>query len=97
MLTIALTDKAESDLQAIHEHYASHSGLKAANEVIFRIFEKLEQLKVFSGMGRPSRFRDRREWVFLRDPFIATYQIRGSQIQILRIQHQRTARASDVF
>jgi len=90
-----MTDKAESDLQAIHEHYASHSGIKAANDVIFRTVERLEQLTMFSEIGRPSQFRGKRELVFVRHPIIATYQIKNNQVQILRIQHQRTARGSD--
>ena len=76
-----MTDKAESDLQAIHEHYAPHSGIKAANDVIFRTVERLEQLTMFSEIGRPSQFRGKRELVFVRHPIIATYQIKNNQVQ----------------
>ncbi|MBX8606987.1 type II toxin-antitoxin system RelE/ParE family toxin [Pseudomonas capsici] len=89
MPTIALTEKAQSDLLTIHEHYVSHSGIQAANEVIFHILARLEQLTVFSATGRPTQYSQVRELVFTRYPFIAPYQIKGDQIQVLRVRHQR--------
>ena len=95
MPSIALTDKADSDLEAIHEHYAACRGTVFADDVIAQIFEALEKLEMFTGMGRPSQMPDIRELVLSRFPFIAPYRVVGNQIQILRILHERNERSED--
>ncbi|WP_237719109.1 type II toxin-antitoxin system RelE/ParE family toxin [Pseudomonas psychrophila] len=45
--------RATSDLDSIHEHYASLIGPDAANAVLAQIIETLEQLQTFTGLGRP--------------------------------------------
>jgi toxin ParE1/3/4 len=92
--TIALTEKARSDLLGIHERYVSCADIKTANDIIFHIFDKLQQLEVFMEMGRPTERTGVRELVFSRYPFLAPYQVEGNQVQVLRIHHHRTERIS---
>jgi plasmid stabilization system protein ParE len=92
VLKIALTEKAQSDLDAIHEYCASTAGVSTANAVILRMLEALEQLGTFSGIGRPSQTPGVRELVFPHDPFIAPYRVSKHQVQILRVLHQRSER-----
>ncbi|EPJ81221.1 type II toxin-antitoxin system RelE/ParE family toxin [Pseudomonas sp. CFII68] len=83
MPSIVLTDKAQSDLDSIHEHYQS------------AILETLRQLQRFPGSGRPSVVPDIRELVLTRYPFVAPYRLMHGQLQVLRILHQRTERRQD--
>ncbi len=95
MPNIALTDKADSDLESIHEYYESRLGTASADDVVAHIFESLEQLETFTGLGRPSQRPDVRELVLSRFPFIAPYRVVHGEVQILRILHQRTERPED--
>nr|WP_301300854.1 type II toxin-antitoxin system RelE/ParE family toxin [Pseudomonas kilonensis] len=84
-----MTDKAQSDLDSIHEHYQN------AGDVISAILETLRQLQRFPGSGRPSVAPDIRELVLTRYPFVAPYRLKHGQLQVLRILHQRTERPQD--
>ncbi|MDY7559742.1 type II toxin-antitoxin system RelE/ParE family toxin [Pseudomonas sp. 10B1] len=95
MLLIELTEKAQSDLDAIHEHYVSHLGNGRADAVIADIFDSIEQLKTFRGMGRPSQAPDVRELVLTRYPFIVAYHVAHEIISIVRILHERNERNRD--
>jgi plasmid stabilization system protein ParE len=90
--SIVLTDKAQSDLDSIHEHYQSAIGTQGADDVIAALLETLRQLQHFPGSGRPSVAPDIRELVLTRYPFVAPYRLMHGHIQILRILHQRTER-----
>lgn len=67
----------------------------AAVEVMADLIERIEQLRTFSGLGRPSQAPDVRELVFTRHPFIAPYRVIRGEIQVLRVLHQRTERIQD--
>ncbi|PTC17140.1 type II toxin-antitoxin system RelE/ParE family toxin [Pseudomonas baetica] len=95
MPNIALTDKADSDLESIHEYYATRIGAESADGVVAQILESLERLETFTGLGRPSQAPDVRELVLSRFPFIAPYRVVGNEVQILRILHERTERSED--
>ncbi|WP_419736520.1 type II toxin-antitoxin system RelE/ParE family toxin [Pseudomonas sp. COR18] len=95
MPNIALTDKADSDLEAIHEYYEARLGTASADAVIAEMIEALERLETFTGLGRPSQTPDVRELIFARYPFIAPYRLRYDEVQVLRILHQRTERAEE--
>ncbi|WP_341961376.1 type II toxin-antitoxin system RelE/ParE family toxin [Pseudomonas sp. RC10] len=92
MLKIALTDKAQSDLEAVHEYYAVYSGDEAANRIVIEMLEALTPLMTFTGLGRPSQSPDIREFVFPRFPYVAPYRVKNNQVQILRVLHQRANR-----
>lgn len=95
MPSIVLTDKAQSDLDSIHEHYQGAIGTQGADDVIITILEALRQLQRFPGSGRPSVAPDIRELVLTRYPFVAPYRLVQGQLQILRILHQRSERPQD--
>jgi len=92
---IALTDKANSDLESIHEYYESRMGAAAADGVVAQIIETLEQLETFTGLGRPSQSPDVRELILSKFPFIVPYRLAHGEVQLLRILHQRTERPED--
>ena len=92
MPRVALTEKAESDLQAIHEHYSGLVEVAGADDVVADIFDRLEQLQRFPGSGRPSQVPDVRELVLNQIPFVVPYRLALGQVQVLRILHQRTER-----
>jgi addiction module RelE/StbE family toxin len=92
---IVLTDKADSDLETIFEHYESALGADKAEDIIRRVLQSLEQLEVFTGMGRPSQVPDVRELVITSVPFIAPYRVVQEEIQVLRVLHQRAERTED--
>jgi plasmid stabilization system protein ParE len=93
--SVVLTEKAESDLDAIHEHYREVVGAGTAIEVISTILQCFRQLEQFPGSGRPSVMPDIRELVLGRYPFIAPYRFANGQIQVLRVLHQRSERSQD--
>ncbi|WP_421139361.1 type II toxin-antitoxin system RelE/ParE family toxin [Pseudomonas sp. NFX15] len=90
-----MTEKAESDLETTHEHYRKAVGTKTAFDIIYAIVQFLQQLAQFPGSGRPSGMPDVRELVFGHYPFIAPYRFSQGQVQVLRVQHQRSERSQD--
>lgn len=92
MPQIELSEKADSDLEAIHEHYAGLMGHQRADEVINTILESIEQLATFTGMGRPSQTPDVRELVLTRYPFVVSYVVRTQVVFIVRVLHERNER-----
>jgi plasmid stabilization system protein ParE len=93
--SVVLTEKAESDLDSIHEYYQGVLGADAALEVIAIFLQSFHQLEQFPGSGRPSVVPDVRELVFGRYPFIAPYRLMHGQIQVLRVLHQRAERSQN--
>jgi plasmid stabilization system protein ParE len=91
---IELSNKADSDLEAIHENYAGLIGYERADAVIATIIEAFKKLAVFPGMGRPSQTPDVRELVMTRYPFVITYAVRAETVFIVRILHERNERFS---
>nr|WP_218953821.1 type II toxin-antitoxin system RelE/ParE family toxin [Pseudomonas sp. SbOxS1] len=90
-----MTENAESDLDAIHEHYRKVIGAGTAIEIISNMLQCFRQLEQFPGSGRPSVMPDVRELVLGRYPFIAPYRFANGQIQVLRVLHQRSERSQD--
>ncbi|RKS23466.1 plasmid stabilization system protein ParE [Pseudomonas sp. WPR_5_2] len=95
MPSVVLTEKAESDLDNIHEHYREVVGAGAAIEIISTILQSFQLLEQFPGSGRPSVMPDVRELILGRYPFIAPYRFAHGQIQVLRVLHQRSERSQD--
>ncbi|MNZ72584.1 MULTISPECIES: type II toxin-antitoxin system RelE/ParE family toxin [unclassified Pseudomonas] len=95
MPRVALTEKAESDLDAIHEHYCGLIGSNAASHVVASILDTFDQLERFPGSGRPSQVPDVRELVLNQIPFVVPYRVTQGQVQVLRILHQRSERTQE--
>jgi toxin ParE1/3/4 len=93
VVQIVLTEKAASDLEAIDEYYSRLQGTEASRLLVTSMFKSLRRLANFPGSGRPSQVPGVRELVFQQAPYIAPYLVRGQQVQVLRILHQRNERA----
>ncbi|MFS2156128.1 type II toxin-antitoxin system RelE/ParE family toxin [Pseudomonas sp. Pseusp122] len=88
MLQIELSEKAESDLDAIHEYYAPLVGFQRADAVLAEIFASIEQLETFPGMGCSAQNPDVRELVLDRYPFAVSYIVKRKIVYIARILHE---------
>lgn len=87
---ITLTEKAESDLESIFEHYQRVADAATAHRIIQEIFCSLEVLARFQGAGHQSPVAGVREMVMAHVPFVAPYRVEQGAIQVLRVLHQRT-------
>lgn len=88
MPKIALTSKAESDLDGIYEHYARLLGVEASEGVVFHLIEALTMLETFPQMGKASDIPDCRELIMSKYPYRAIYTRKGETLRIYRILHQ---------
>jgi len=83
---IRLAKPAEEDLEDI-DAYIRQDNPDAAQRTVERVFEAIEYLLQFPHMGRSGRLPETRELIVSGTPFIVIYQIRRSDIFILRILH----------
>jgi len=92
---IALTSKADSDLDGIYEHYALLLGAESSEGVVFHIIEALQMLETFPQMGKASDIPDCRELIISKYPYRAIYTLKGATIRIYRVLHQHAERPKD--
>lgn len=85
-MKIRLAKPAEEDLEDI-DAYIRQDNPDAAQRTVERVFEAIEYLLQFPHMGRSGRLPETRELIVSGTPFIVIYQIRRSDIFILRILH----------
>ncbi|MBC2678933.1 type II toxin-antitoxin system RelE/ParE family toxin [Pseudomonas sp. CFBP 8758] len=95
MPKVALTSKAASDLDGIHEHYEALRGPEKAEETIFQMLDGLSQLEAFPQLGKASGIPDCRELIFAKYPYRAIYTLKGNAILVYRILHQHAERSED--
>lgn len=95
MPRIALTSKAESDLEGVFEHYARLIGNERAEAVVFSVLEALAALEAFPQLGRASDIPDCRELIFSKYPYRAVYSVKGNALLVYRILHQHAERPED--
>ncbi|KQQ61931.1 plasmid stabilization protein ParE [Pseudomonas sp. Leaf129] len=95
MPKVALTSKAASDLDGIHEHHEALRGPEKAEETIFQMLDSLSQLEVFPQLGKASGIPDCRELIFARYPYRAIYTLKGNVILVYRILHQHAERPEE--
>jgi toxin ParE1/3/4 len=79
-------EDALSDLRHIRQHIAKNNPV-AARQVAERIREAVSLLAQHPEIGRPGRVADTRELVVSDTPYLATYQIAGDAVLILRVLH----------
>jgi toxin ParE1/3/4 len=95
---IALTSKADSDLEGFYEHYAPLLGAEASEGVVFHLIEALTILCVCGDLpsnGKASDIPDCRELFISKYPYRAIYTLKGGEIRIYRILHQHAERPED--
>jgi toxin ParE1/3/4 len=59
----------------------------AASLVVQRVLEAVAQLEQQSGIGRPGRVPNTREFVVLNTRYIVPYRVRSGFVEILRVFH----------
>jgi len=59
---------------------------EAARRIALDVLRAIEDLRAFPNQGRPGRVEGTRELVVTR-PFLAVYEVREEEVQVLRILH----------
>ncbi|MBF7144954.1 MULTISPECIES: type II toxin-antitoxin system RelE/ParE family toxin [Pseudomonas] len=97
MPKIALTSKADSDLEGIYEHYKTRLGAEKAEDFVFQVLEALSRLESFPQLGKASDIPDCRELIFSKFPYRAVYtlKVKSGTILVYRILHQHAERPED--
>ncbi|MCF5507468.1 MULTISPECIES: type II toxin-antitoxin system RelE/ParE family toxin [Pseudomonas] len=95
MPKIALTSKADSDLDGIYEHYEPRIGPEKAEENIFQVLDAISRLETFPQLGKASDIPDCRELIISKYPYRAVYRLKGDIILVYRILHQHAERPED--
>ena len=79
-------DNAVHDLRELHR-YIGQDNIHAANNVVKKIFDKIELLAEQPSMGRQGRVLNTRELVISGAPYIVPYRVKNGAIEILRVFH----------
>lgn len=95
MPKIALTSKAESDLDGIYAHFAPRLGAEKTEAVVFQMLEALAMLETFPQLGKASEIPDCRELIIAKLPYRAVYTLKGAAVLIYRILHQHAERSEE--
>ncbi|GBF23185.1 hypothetical protein tpqmel_0589 [Candidatus Gastranaerophilus sp. (ex Termes propinquus)] len=86
-MDIIFTKSALEDLKNLQK-YIYENNQEAAKKVQTQIIKQIETLLPKNpGIGRAGRVLRTRELVITKYPYIVPYQVRGSNIYILRILH----------
>jgi len=86
VLQIVWTKKSINNLDSIDEYISKDNPVIAA-EVVMNIFESVQKLKNYPGLGRQGRVEDTRELVISKYPYVVPYRIEENVIFILRVVH----------
>jgi len=92
---IALTSKADSDLDGIYEHYEPLLGPDASEGVVFDVISAITMLETFPQLGKASDIPDCRELIISKYPYRAVYTLKMDTILVYRILHQHAERQED--
>ena len=87
-MKLAWTKSAVTDLAEIHDHIARERPA-AAIRVAQEILAQVESLITHPQRGRVGRVAGTRELPIGRYPYFVPYRIHGSEIQLLRVLHDR--------
>lgn len=85
-MTIRWTEEAVDNLEQISV-YIAEDNPEAAQRTVNRIYDRIEQLCAFPNRGRRSQDGNTRELVLSPLPYIVTYRVRQSTIEILHLWH----------
>lgn len=84
-MRVRWTTDAADDLERICD-YVARERPEAARRLAFDVLRAIESLRDFPNRGRPGRVQGTREIVLTR-PFLAVYEVREEEVQVLRILH----------
>ena len=95
-MNVFIRDKAYADLKQIYE-WIRKDRPDAANGVIERIFESLDQLALFPFMGHPGVIGETYDWVVPGIPFIIVYEIDepAQELRVVAVFHSKQDREFD--
>ena len=85
-MTIVWTAQAQCDAEVIHAYIAQDDPMRA-HTMLVTIYQSVNRLADFPGLGRPGGKPHIRELVIPRLPYIVPYRVRGQTVQILRVLH----------
>lgn len=85
-MKLRITPNAVSDIDSVYEYIAADDPV-AAQAVLLRIEQLVDQLPIHPKLGRTGRVDGTRELVVPNTPFIAVYEIEEPHINILAIIH----------
>lgn len=85
-MNIVFSPEAKLDLDEIFD-FILKDRPTCAQDILDRIKEQIGCLRNHPHMGRPGRVPGTRELVLPNLPFIIPYQVKGDQLQILRVYH----------
>jgi toxin ParE1/3/4 len=84
-MRVRWTTDAADDLERICD-YVARERPEAAHRIALDVLRVIEDLRTFPNRGRPGRVQGTRELVLTR-PFLAVYEVREQEVQVLRILH----------
>jgi addiction module RelE/StbE family toxin len=84
-MRVRWTTDAADDLERICD-YVARERPEAARRIALDMLRAIEDLRAFPNRGRPGRVQGTRELVLTR-PFLAVYEVREEEVQVLRILH----------
>jgi toxin ParE1/3/4 len=84
-MRVRWTTDAADDLERICD-YVARERPEAARRLALDVLQAIEGLRTFPNRGRPGRVQGTRELVLTR-PFLAVYEVREEEVQVLRILH----------
>jgi toxin ParE1/3/4 len=85
-LILHWTPIAIEHLPAAYE-YLAQDNESAAESLVEHIFTAVEQLAQYPQIGRNGRVKGTRELVIAGKPYVVTYRVRRSQIDVLAVFH----------
>ncbi|EGV18988.1 type II toxin-antitoxin system RelE/ParE family toxin [Thiocapsa marina] len=86
-MKIVVSPETRDDLLKIVLHMASDNP-DAARPLLKRLRSRITDLEDTPHIGRPGRVPGTRELVIPGTAYIASYQVSGDQLQILRVYHR---------
>ena len=84
---------ALSDLQSISEYIEQDRSVETANRVTRLIYDVIRSLSRHPERGRVGRFKDTREVVVSRTPYVVLYRISSERVIVLNIVHGAQSRS----
>jgi toxin ParE1/3/4 len=84
-MRVRWTTDAADDLERICD-YVARERPEAARRIALDVLRAIEDLRTFPNRGRPGRVQGTRQLVLTR-PFLAVYEVREEEVQVLRILH----------
>lgn len=85
-MKLRFTPNAINDIDSVYEYIAADDPV-AAQAVLFRIEQLVDQLPVHPKLGRAGRVDGTRELIVPNTPFIAVYEIEEPCLNILAVIH----------